>query len=106
MHILMNLLDQAELEVRLSAGEAVALLVEVCQLEQDTEEDESSEDDDSIGENGITMNGHGGKINMKALIAKLRELSVQSHKYQAKRDRRQQKHSFRDFLHAVEVQIS
>lgn len=95
--ILKNLLDQAELEVRLSAGEAVALLVEICELEPETE-DETSEDD-SGGENG--ENG----INMKSLISKLRELSVQSHKYQAKRDRRQQKHSFRDYLHAVEVSL-
>ena len=102
MRVLKGLLDQAELEVRLNAGEAVALLVEACDLGEETE-DESEEDEDSEGSDGIAINGHSDKINMKALIAKLRELSVQSHKYQAKRDRRQQRHSFRDYLHAVEV---
>jgi hypothetical protein len=105
MGALKGLLDQAELEVRLSAGEAVALLVETCALADETE-DETDEDEDSEGSDGLTVNGRSDRINMKALIAKLRELSVQSHKYQAKRDRRQQRHSFRDYLHAVEVRIT
>jgi len=102
--ILKGLLNQAELEVRLNAGEALALLVEICELVDESEEDtdEISSEEDSEGSNGPTENGQSDKINMKSLISKLRELSVQSHKYQAKRDRRQQRHSFRDYLRAVE----
>lgn len=91
------MLDGSELEVRLNAGEAVALLVEICGLEDS--EDESMDEVDA----GKLRNGNPDRVNMRALIAKLRELSVQSHKYQAKRDRRQQRHNFRDYLHAVEV---
>jgi len=93
LRVLKNLLDQAELEVRLNAGEAVALLVEACELDED-ESASGSEDETSV-------NGH-GSLEMRNLISKLRELSVQSHKYQAKKDRRQQKHNFRDYLRAVE----
>ncbi|CAG7674130.1 unnamed protein product, partial [Allacma fusca] len=117
---LLGLLDQVDLEVRLSAGEALALVVEVCDLYIDEDEGEYSlpEDEEDYG----SSNGHDSQINgtnghtngnshtnygfertsVLALITKLRQLSVESHKYRTKRDRRQQRHSFRDFLHAVE----
>jgi len=88
----------AELEVRLNAGEAVSLLVEICGWEE-SETDSSDEE----FEGGRARNGKSKRVNMRTLVDKLRELSVQSHKYQAKKDRRTQRHSFRDFLHAVEV---
>jgi len=94
--VLKKLLDGSELEVRLNAGEAVALLVEICGFEDS--EEESTDEEVELGK----RNGNSDRVNMKALIAKLRELSVQSHKYVAKRDRRTQRHNFRDFLHAVE----
>jgi len=94
--ILQGLLDQSDLEIRLNAGEALAILVEMCELgeDEDSYAESSEEDDDSEGESGRT--------NMKLLIDKLRTLSTESHKYRAKKDRRQQHHSFRDYLHAVE----
>lgn len=95
--VLQGLLDQNDLELRLCAGEALAILVELCELGEDSEESYSSEDegsDDSFGSS---------KTNMRELIDKLRELSVESHKYRAKKDRRTQHHNFRDYLHAVEV---
>lgn len=117
-----ELLDQAELEVRLNAGEALAILVELCELVVDESDDTdhvASSDESEEGVNGIShisnghtnghangngyTNGHSAqKTNMKSLINKLRELSTESHKYRNKKDRRQQRHSFRDYLHAVE----
>jgi len=98
-------LDQSDLEVRLAAGEALAILVEMCELGEGLSDESSySESDDDEAEYAIS-NGHsnsGKKTNMKMLIEKLRALSVESHKYRAKKDRRQQHHSFRDYLHAVE----
>jgi hypothetical protein len=37
------------------------------------------------------------------LVDKLRQLATDSHKYRAKKDRKQQRSSFRDILHYVEV---
>jgi len=103
--ILQKLLDHPDLEVRLSVGEAIAVLSEICELD-DSDEYTSGEDEDDDSEDSGT-NGHvassESKINIKSLISKLKELSVESHKYRAKKDRRQQHHSFRDYLHAVEV---
>lgn len=99
---LQSLLEQPDLEVRLSAGEALAVLVDLCGLTVDDSEEETdySAEDESDADSG---HQHGRKTSMSALVAKLRQLSVESHKYRAKKDRRQQRHSFRDFLHAVEV---
>ena len=41
--------------------------------------------------------------NIDDLCDKLKQLSTESHKYRAKRDRRHQKSSFRDILRAVQV---
>jgi hypothetical protein len=40
------------------------------------------------------------------LVDKLRQLATDSHKYRAKKDRKQQRSSFRDILHYVEVSIA
>lgn len=101
---LQGLLEQPELEVRLSAGEALAVLVDLCGLTVEDSEVETDYDEESDADSE-SVNGHrsGKKTSMSALIAKLRQLSVESHKYRNKKDRRQQRHSFRDYLHAVEV---
>ncbi|ODN04821.1 Interferon-related developmental regulator 1 [Orchesella cincta] len=103
---LQSLLDQPDLEVRLGAGEALAIVVDLCGLtvddsEVDTDYSSAEESDVDSSLNGH-QNGHRKKTSISELIAKLRQLSVESHKYRAKKDRRQQRHSFRDFLHAVE----
>ena len=116
--VLSGLLDQPDLEVRLNAGEALAVLVEVCDLYLDSDEYDEDDSDYAIPEDEIHTNGHDsngvsngtnghlgygndGRVNVKALINKLRELSTESQKNRSKRDRRQQRHSFRDYLHAV-----
>lgn len=43
------------------------------------------------------------RANTPQLADKLRQLATDSHKYRAKKDRKQQRSSFRDILHYVEV---
>ncbi|XP_063216854.1 interferon-related developmental regulator 1 [Bacillus rossius redtenbacheri] len=77
---LSELLDSAHLEVRLAAGETLALVYELGRAHhQDFSQDSTP-----------------------LLAEKLRQLATDSHKYRAKKDRKQQRSSFRDILHYVE----
>ncbi|XP_041350037.1 interferon-related developmental regulator 1-like [Gigantopelta aegis] len=75
-----DLLKNQDLELRISAGEAIALMYELGR----------EEDEDFEGSN------------MKELIELLKQLATDSHKYRAKKDRRQQRSSFRDILRSIE----
>ena len=75
-----GLLQSADLNVRISAGEALALMYE---LGRDL-------DEEFVG----VQNG---------LCDTLKELATDGSKHKAKKDRRQQRSSFRDILKAVEV---
>lgn len=75
------MLESAHLEVRLAAGELIALLYEQGR----------SHDSDFCSD--LT----------EELVGKLRQLATDSHKYRAKKDRKQQRSSFRDILQYVEV---
>ncbi|XP_071443704.1 interferon-related developmental regulator 2 [Hetaerina americana] len=81
---LVNLLDSASLDVRIAAGEAIAVATELGR-EHDA--------DFTIGAKGCDN---------EDLIETLRGLATDSHKYRAKKDRKQQRSSFRDILHFVE----
>ncbi|XP_076340105.1 interferon-related developmental regulator 1-like [Tachypleus tridentatus] len=75
-----ELLESPNLELRIAAGEAIAILYEVIREESvDFEID-----------------------NIENLCETLRQLATDSHKFRAKKDRRQQRSSFRDVLRAVE----
>lgn len=76
-----GLLDSPHLEVRMAAGEVIALMLERGRQYDDDYEWEASEQ----------------------LIDKLRQLATDSHKYRAKKDRKTQRSSFRDILKYVEV---
>ncbi|CAG2062233.1 unnamed protein product, partial [Timema podura] len=78
---LSELLDSAHLDVRLAAGESMALVYELGRGHNDDFHQEST----------------------PQLADKLRQLATDSHKYRAKKDRKQQRSSFRDILHYVEV---
>lgn len=78
---LCGLLNSAHLDVRLSAGEALALIYESG---RDCYED--------FGEN-LEVD----------LLESLRQMATDSHKYRAKKDRKQQRATFRDILHFIEV---
>nr|CAD7445635.1 unnamed protein product [Timema bartmani] len=77
---LSELLDSAHLDVRLAAGESMALVFELGRGHNDDFHQEST----------------------PQLADKLRQLATDSHKYRAKKDRKQQRSSFRDILHYVE----
>ncbi|KAJ9593807.1 hypothetical protein L9F63_027549, partial [Diploptera punctata] len=77
---LSELLDSAHLDVRMAAGETIALAYELGR-----EHNEDFQND-----------------NTPQLAEKLRQLATDSHKYRAKKDRKQQRSSFRDILHYVE----
>ncbi|XP_014244492.1 interferon-related developmental regulator 1 [Cimex lectularius] len=78
---LSELLDSPHLDVRMAAGESIALLLE--QQRQSAEEEWIWEENDE-------------------LLEKLRQLATDSHKYRAKKDRKTQRSSFRDILRYVE----
>lgn len=75
-----DMLESQDVELRIVAGETIALFYELGR-----EEDEEFQ-----------------SASMVNLCETIKRLSVESHKYVAKKDRRQQKSSFRDILRAVE----
>lgn len=77
---LSELLDSSHLDVRMAAGETIALAYEL----------------------GREYNEDFQRANTPQLADKLRQLATDSHKYRAKKDRKQQRSSFRDILHYVE----
>ncbi|KAK7488564.1 hypothetical protein BaRGS_00020181 [Batillaria attramentaria] len=79
---LTGLLNGPDTELRITAGEAIALLYDLCRDMDDT----FGREDDATD----------------ALCVKLKELSVESTKHMAKKDRRTQRSSFRDILRTVE----
>lgn len=87
---LSHLLDSTHLDVRMSAGEAIALLLEQTKCGPGS----SYVDDDEHDEFHSLISNE--------LIDKLRSLATDSHKYRAKKDRKTQRSSFRDILRYVE----
>lgn len=69
--------------MRLSAGEALAVVFEM-----------GREFHDDFAEDLIPD-----------LVEALRQLATDSHKYRAKKDRKQQRATFRDVLHYIEVNV-
>lgn len=80
---LSELLQSPHLDVRMSAGEAFALIFE---LGREFNEDFAE---------GFTPE----------LVESLRQLATDSHKYRAKKDRKQQRATFRDILHYIEEDL-
>ncbi|XP_014670606.1 PREDICTED: interferon-related developmental regulator 2-like isoform X2 [Priapulus caudatus] len=78
---LQELLESSDVELRIVAGEVIALSYELARMD--------NEDFD-----GSDIDG---------LCEKLRQLATDSNKYRAKKERRQQRSSFRDILRAVGV---
>lgn len=75
------LLDSSHLEVRMATGELLTVLLEMARECEDMDEYEPDEE----------------------FINKLRDLSTDSQKYRAKKDRKTQRSNFRQILHYVEV---
>lgn len=81
-----KLLESPDVDLRITAGEAIAVLYEFI---GDDDEDDDEEDSDVE------------KV-MDELVPKIQSLSTDSHKYRSKKDRKEQKSSFRDILHTIE----
>ncbi|KAF6024932.1 IFRD1 [Bugula neritina] len=80
LHRLPELLENSDLEVRIAGGEAISLLYELArELDEDFE--------------GPAMD---------SLCEKLKQMSTDNSKHQNKKDRKQQRSSFRDILHYIE----
>ncbi|XP_055933241.1 interferon-related developmental regulator 1-like [Argiope bruennichi] len=75
-----QLLDSTDVDLRIAAGETLAVFYEVArQIREDFEGDD-----------------------LDSLCEKLRSLATDSQKFRAKKDRRQQRSSFRDILRTIE----
>lgn len=81
---LMGLLQSPHLDVRMAAGEAIALVLESGR----------SHDEDFLEDY------------LSDLIVVVKQLATDSHKYRAKRDRKTQRATFRDLLRYLEEDIS
>lgn len=92
------LLDAPDVELRIATGEAIAVLYEFV---TDSDDFEGSD-----GEEGTEENDESDKEELQELIEnlgpKLKQLSTDSQKFRSKKDRKEQKHSFRDILRTIE----
>ena len=92
--------------MRIGAGEAIALIYEGArQFDEDFGFELSTEEEDTDENDGIQERASNSRQSqeMDDLCSKLRQLATDSHKYRAKKDRKQQRSSFRDILRAIEV---
>lgn len=92
--------------MRIGAGEAIALIYEGArQFDEDFGFELSTEEEDADENDGIQERASNSRQSqeMDDLCSKLRQLATDSHKYRAKKDRKQQRSSFRDILRAIEV---
>jgi len=93
-----RLLDAPDVDLRIATGEAIAVLYEFV---TDSDDFEGSE-----GEDGSDVNDDSDKEELQELIEdlgpKLKQLSTDSQKFRSKKDRKEQKHSFRDILRTIE----
>ncbi|XP_072378592.1 interferon-related developmental regulator 2 [Diabrotica undecimpunctata] len=80
---LSELLESAHLDVRMAAGESLALIYELGREESEDFEEEFALD----------------------VTETLKQLATDSHKYRAKKDRKQQRATFRDILQFIESDI-
>lgn len=92
--------------MRIGAGEAIALIYEGARyFDEDFGFDLSTEEEEVEDDNRIQQRDVASRQTkeMDELCSKLRQLATDSHKYRAKKDRKQQRSSFRDILRAIEV---
>jgi len=89
------LLDAPDVDLRIATGEAIAVLYEFV-----------TDSDDFEGSDGEEGDGDDDKEELQELIEelspKLKQLSTDSQKFRSKKDRKEQKHSFRDILRTIE----
>lgn len=102
---LVQLLDSTDVDLRIGAGEAIALIYEGARVFDEDFGFDISTEEETDDHDGIQQMDSASRhtSEMDELCTKLRQLATDSHKYRAKKDRKQQRSSFRDILHAIEV---
>jgi len=95
-----KLLDATDVDLRIATGEAIAVLFEFL---ADTQEDEDSDNDEAERtDNSGREDLERVIIALDALNPKLKQLATDSQKFRSKKDRKEQKSSFRDILRTIE----
>ena len=94
-----KLLDAPDVDLRIATGEAIAVLYEFL---SESEENGSDEEDSNVGDNRSKEELERVVIAIDNLVPHLKELATDSQKSRSKKDRKEQKASFRDILRTVE----
>ena len=94
-----KLLDAPDVDLRIATGEAIAVLYEFL---SESEENDSDEEDSNVGDNRSKEELERVVIAIDNLVPHLKELATDSQKSRSKKDRKEQKASFRDILRTVE----
>lgn len=92
-----KLLDAPDVDLRIATGEAIAVLYEFLADTEDggSDGEEGTEGSDDPAKEGIERV-------LDQLAPKLKQLSTDSQKFRSKKDRKEQKSSFRDILRTIE----
>jgi hypothetical protein len=94
-----KLLDAPDVDLRIATGEAIAVLYEFL---SESEENDSDEEDSNVGDNRSKEELERVVTAIDNLVPHLKELATDSQKSRSKKDRKEQKASFRDILRTVE----
>ena len=94
-----KLLDAPDVDLRIATGEAIAVLYEFL---SESEENDSDEEDLNVGDNRSKEELERVVIAIDNLVPHLKQLATDSQKSRSKKDRKEQKASFRDILRTVE----
>lgn len=95
-----KLLDAPDVDLRITTGEAIAVLYEFL---ADAEDEGSDEEEGMEGSQDRTKEELEIVVAaVDALAPKLKQLSTDSQKFRSKKDRKEQKSSFRDILRTIE----
>merc|ERR1712218_34869 len=92
-----KLLDAPDVDLRIATGEAIAVLYEFL---ADTEDEGSDGEEGTEGSDDPAKEGIERVLDQ--LAPKLKQLSTDSQKFRSKKDRKEQKSSFRDILRTIE----
>jgi len=96
-----KLLDAPDVDLRIATGEAIAVLYEFLADSQDEEGSDAEEEAEST-DNTAKEDLERVIIALDALNPKLKQLATDSQKFRSKKDRKEQKSSFRDILRTIE----
>ena len=95
------LLEHENVNVRVAAGEFIALLFEIADENESGGGDDDMDDDGDNGGNNASDELR-NRVDVDELLERLRALSKDSQKHRAKKDRKAQRSSFREIVATVE----